>query len=139
VKPCHPEFAKDLMAAWLDYEEGRTPEGRWVRQMDKFECLTQAFEYEQRTHGTADLEEFQGLSSKITSPEGQDWLTSLGHERSEHFLKRGRRLPVVFIAGMIIISTISLIGADFERQETQVLLRSTALFWPTGLVFNTHP
>lgn len=72
------------MAAWLDYEEGRTAEGLWMREMDKFECLMQAHEYEQRTHGEKDLNEFQGLSSKIRSPEGRAWLGSLQQERSAH-------------------------------------------------------
>lgn len=87
------------MEAWLDYEEGRTPEGRWVKEMDKFESLTQAHEYEQQTYGTKDLREFQGLASKIQSPEGSGWLRLLLTEREAHFLKRNRRLPVVFAPG----------------------------------------
>lgn len=88
------------MTAWLDYEEGRTAEGRWMREMDKFECMVQAHEYEQKTYGEKDLEEFQGLSSKIRSPEGMAWLNLLQQERSAHLSKRKRRLPVIFIAGM---------------------------------------
>ena len=43
-----------------------------MKEMDKFECLTQAHEYEQRTYGMKDLREFQSLTSKIQSPEGRE-------------------------------------------------------------------
>lgn len=43
--------------------------------------MVQAYEYEQRTFGEKDLEEFQGLSSKISSPEGKAWLELLQRER----------------------------------------------------------
>ena len=90
------------MAVWLDYEEGRTAEGRWMREMDKFECLIQAHEYEQKTYGEKDLEEFQGLTSKISSPEGKAWLELLQQERSDHLSKRKRLLPVIFVTGMLV-------------------------------------
>ncbi|KAK3291068.1 uncharacterized protein B0H64DRAFT_331254 [Chaetomium fimeti] len=100
VKPYDPKLAKEIMEAWLDYEEGRTPEGRWMKEMDKFECLVQAYEYEQQTYGEKDLDEFQGLASKIHSPEGREWLKLLQTEREAHFRKRDRRLPVVFAPGL---------------------------------------
>ncbi|KAM0794840.1 hypothetical protein BDR22DRAFT_814463, partial [Usnea florida] len=96
VRPCNGKLADELIAAWVDYEEGRTPEARYMREMDKFECLIQAHEYEQRTYGEKDLDEFQGLSSKISSPEGIAWLDLLQQERSAHLSKRKRRLPVIF-------------------------------------------
>jgi putative hydrolases of HD superfamily len=58
VRPYNPELTKDIIEAWLEYEEARTPESCWVKEMDKFECLTQAYEYEQRTYGAKDLSEF---------------------------------------------------------------------------------
>ena len=95
------------MAAWVDYEEGGTPEARYMREMDKFECLIQAHEYEQRTYGEKDLEEFQGLSSKISSPEGNAWLDLLQLERNAHLSKRKRRLPIIFVLGMACSSWLS--------------------------------
>jgi putative hydrolases of HD superfamily len=68
--------------------------------MDKFECMVQAYEYEQRTYGEKDLEEFRGLSSNISSPEGKAWLDLLQQERQAHFSKRKRRIPVIFVIGM---------------------------------------
>ena len=109
VRPCNSNLADELLAAWVDYEKGRTPEARYMREMDKLECLIQAHEYEQRTYGEKDLEEFQGLSSKISSPEGNAWLDLLQQERSAHLSKRKRRLPVIFVIGMTYLSQLSLI------------------------------
>ena len=71
-----------------------------MKEMDKLECLVQAHEYEQRTYGAKDLSEFQGLASKIHSPQGKEWLRLLQAERDTHFSKRNRRLPVIFALGL---------------------------------------
>ncbi|KAL2284407.1 hypothetical protein FJTKL_08825 [Diaporthe vaccinii] len=105
VRPCSGKFADELMDLWEDYEHGRTPEGRFMKEMDKFECLTQAFGYEQHTFGEKPgLEEFQGLTSKIKSPEALGWLRDLQRERAVHFDKRQRRLPVIFVTGDLTAS-----------------------------------
>ena len=67
--------------------------------MDKFECMVQAHEYELKTFGEKDLEEFQGLSPKISSPQGRAWLELLQQERQTHFSKRKRRDRVIFFIG----------------------------------------
>ena len=95
------------MAAWVDYEEGRTPEARYMREMDKLECLIQAHEYEQRTYGEKNLDEFQGLSSKIGSHEGLAWLDLLQQERSAHLSKRKQRIHIIFVLGMACSSRLS--------------------------------
>lgn len=69
LKPFNPTLGSEIRAAWLVYETGKTAEARWVQEMDKLECLIQAHEYEQKTFGEKDLEEFQGLSQKLSSPE----------------------------------------------------------------------
>jgi putative hydrolases of HD superfamily len=88
------------MDLWLEYEEGTSLEAKWVRQVDKFECLLQAYEYEQRTYGEKDLGEFQNLSEKISSPELTIWLKLLQKERAAYLSKRKHRLPVIFLLGM---------------------------------------
>lgn len=45
-----------LKAAWLDYEEGRSPEARFIRQVDKLEMGLQAAVY--RSQGGLRMEEF---------------------------------------------------------------------------------
>lgn len=100
VKPYNPEVAKEIVSAWTEYEEGKTAEAQWVKEMDKLECLIQAFEYE-KTEGFDKnvLGEFQSLSSKITSAEGTQWLCILQNERTLHFSKRERCFPVIFMVG----------------------------------------
>lgn len=61
----NPTLREKIKTAWLEYEEGETAESRFIRDMNKFECITQTYEYEQKTFGEKNLEEFQGLSSKI--------------------------------------------------------------------------
>jgi 5'-deoxynucleotidase YfbR-like HD superfamily hydrolase len=100
LKLAKPTLGEEIKDAWLEYEEGKTAEARWVRDMDKFECLIQAHEYEQRTYGEKDFEEFQGLSSRIRSPEGNEWLALLQQERQAHFSKRRWRTPVIFVMGI---------------------------------------
>ena len=100
LNPVRPTLGTQIRTAWLEYEEGKTAEARFIREMDKFECMIQAHEYEQRTFGEKDLEEFQGLSSKISSNEGKAWFDLLQQERQAHFLKRKRRLPVIFFLGI---------------------------------------
>lgn len=94
------EKAEEISGLWLEYEKGETPEAQWVREMDKFECLVQAHEYEQRTFGKKDLNEFQGLLAKIHSKEASQWAEYLSREREDHLAKREKRLRIIFIAGM---------------------------------------
>ncbi|QKX57560.1 uncharacterized protein TRUGW13939_04678 [Talaromyces rugulosus] len=94
-----PKRATEISELWLEYEQGETPEAKWVKEMDKFECLVQAHEYEQKTFGKKDLSEFQGLLAKIHSNEATQWAESLYREREDHLARREKRLPIIFIAG----------------------------------------
>ena len=38
-------FKKEIKDLWIDYEEGLTREGKFVRQLDRVESLLQATEY----------------------------------------------------------------------------------------------
>lgn len=96
----NPTLGGRIRAAWLEYETSNTMETRWVREMDKFECLIQAHEYEQKTFGEKDLEEFQRLSLKLNSSEGIAWSNLLQDERKAHLLKRERRIPLIIFIGI---------------------------------------
>jgi putative hydrolases of HD superfamily len=87
VKLSNAKLGGEIRAAWLEYEEGKTAEARFIRENDKFECLIQAFEYEQRTHGKKDLEEFQGLSSKVVSSEGKSIIRVVAAGETSSLLK----------------------------------------------------
>ena len=99
LKPFNDEIGVSLREAWLEYENRETKEAKYVYEVDKLECIIQAHEYEQRTHGEKDFEEFQGYSSKIKSSMGKEWLELLRQERQAHFSKRRNRSPVIFVIG----------------------------------------
>lgn len=42
--------AKEIQSLWMEYEEASTPEALFVKDVDKFEMIVQAFEYEKRKH-----------------------------------------------------------------------------------------
>jgi len=107
-----PKLGADIRAAWEEYENGNTPEatpeGRWVREMDKFECMIQAHEYEQSTYGEQNLEEFQGQIKYIHSKEGKEMLELLQQEREAHFQKRRQRTPVIFVISISSFVSVTL-------------------------------
>lgn len=81
LKVADPKLGTDIRTAWLEYENGNTPEatpeGRWLREIDKFEYMIQVHKYEQRTYGEKDLEEFQGQAKYIKSKKGNKLLELL--------------------------------------------------------------
>ncbi|KAH6959693.1 hypothetical protein BKA56DRAFT_600862 [Ilyonectria sp. MPI-CAGE-AT-0026] len=77
---CDDVTAVQFWNYWLDYDEGRTPEGKWVKETDKLECYYQAHIYKQE-EPERDLEEFEGLESKITLPDLKDWLNKLQQDK----------------------------------------------------------
>lgn len=100
VQDCDPDVANLIQETWLDYEDGRTPEGRWMRDMDKFECLLQAGEYEDQTHGEKDMEEFQGLSAKVSSHEGMHWAKLAQRYRTVRIEERSQSMLIIFLTGL---------------------------------------
>jgi len=131
-----PGLGADIRAAWEEYENGNTPEatpeGKWVREMDKFECMIQAHEYEQSTYGEQNLDEFQGQTKYIKSKEGNELLELLQQERQAHFHKRKQRNPVIFIIGISYCSRIPLV-------LTVVQARRNATSYPKNLTFSSYP
>ncbi len=56
------------LALWEEYEQGHTPEARFVRQIDRLEMALQALVYETQGHG--DLDEFMVSAGKdVEDPE----------------------------------------------------------------------
>lgn len=58
LNPINPTLGTKIRTVWLEYEGGETAESRYIRDIDKFECIVQAYEYEQRTFREEDLKEF---------------------------------------------------------------------------------
>ncbi|KAL4445072.1 hypothetical protein ABPG74_018800 [Tetrahymena malaccensis] len=80
------EIRDELYSIWRQYEDRKCPESKLVKDMDRFEMMQQAFEYEQK-YPTVDLSEFFSDSSRITHPVIKSWLQEL-LEKREAFLKQ---------------------------------------------------
>ncbi|KAM9912848.1 hypothetical protein OXX69_002173 [Metschnikowia pulcherrima] len=69
VSSYNPEFATEMRELWLDYEEIRCLEARYVKDIDKYEMIQQAWDYEQEVGLSCDLSEFYLARSGIVSEE----------------------------------------------------------------------
>lgn len=69
IKPYNSEFAHEMKELWLDYEEIRCLEARYVKDIDKFEMIQQAWDYEQEYGLKYDLAEFYDSRPAIKTPE----------------------------------------------------------------------
>ena len=99
-RPGNPTFAIELKSLWEEYEERKTKEARLVRDIDVYERLVQAKEYEVRERGEKDLGDFfVQWEEMITTPEIKKWTKSLLHER-ETFWSRKASAVIIFVLGM---------------------------------------
>ncbi|KAG2011278.1 HD domain-containing protein [Coprinopsis cinerea AmutBmut pab1-1] len=75
--------AKRIEALWREYEEGKTPEAKFVKDLDRFEMASQALEYE-RNQGIPTLQPFFDSSiPSLRHPEVRKWGDTLMAERAE--------------------------------------------------------
>ena len=59
------EVGKEIFDLWNEYEDGETPAARVAKQLDKYEMIVQADEYEK-----ANIDEKKRLDSFFKSTEG---------------------------------------------------------------------
>ncbi|KAF9068270.1 HD domain-containing protein [Rhodocollybia butyracea] len=77
--------AQRIEALWKEYEERKTPEACFVKDLDRFEMATQALEYE-KVLDAPRLQAFYDSSiPDIKHPEVQGWGKDLLEERSRLF------------------------------------------------------
>ncbi|EMG48610.1 YGK1 5'-deoxynucleotidase YGK1 [Candida maltosa Xu316] len=69
VKPYDAGFSKELLELWLDYEEIRTLEARYVKDIDKYELIQSAWEYEQQFGLKHNLDQFYTARNAIKTKE----------------------------------------------------------------------
>ncbi|ODQ77747.1 hypothetical protein BABINDRAFT_163149 [Babjeviella inositovora NRRL Y-12698] len=69
IQPYNAAYSRELLELWLDYEEIRTDEARLVKDIDKFEMIQQAYEYEVQYGGTIDLDQFFNARASIKTVE----------------------------------------------------------------------
>lgn len=111
-----------MPAVWLEYEKGESRVANIVHQVDKFECLHQAFIYQRRHRGN-NLSEFRGLRNKITDP----WLAKEADmiltEWDAIEQNTGSNTSIIFMIGEQILKTIgyrlTLLGGPGVGKGTQ--------------------
>ncbi|CDR40067.1 CYFA0S04e02916g1_1 [Cyberlindnera fabianii] len=81
VKKYDQERGEEIMECWLDYEEIRTREARYVKDIDKFEMLVQCFEYEKKFKGEKRLDQFWSARSSVKTEEVTSWVDDLWAKR----------------------------------------------------------
>lgn len=87
VKKYDEENGKEILELWLDYENIRTLEARYVKDIDKFEMLLQGFEYEKKFQGTKRLDQFWGARSSVKTDEVKGWTDDLFAKREQFWKK----------------------------------------------------
>ncbi|CAO3622645.1 unnamed protein product [Cunninghamella echinulata] len=75
-------MAKEIVDLWQEYEEAKTPEALLVKDLDKFEMIVQALEYEK-----SDNKKLQGFfdstKGKFQHPTVKAWVEALYQERND--------------------------------------------------------
>ncbi|XP_030830246.1 HD domain-containing protein 2-like [Strongylocentrotus purpuratus] len=84
-----PEAGQELYELWKEYEEQSSPEARFVKDLDRFEMISQAFQYEKRENKPGLLQEFfDSTQGKFNHPLVKEWVEELNTQRgsmiSEH-------------------------------------------------------
>jgi putative hydrolases of HD superfamily len=78
-------ISEELMSLWLEYEEGESAEGDIARQLDKFEMIVQADEYERAQRKRLDSF-FKYTEGFFTHPEIKSWADELVDSRNKRLL-----------------------------------------------------
>ncbi|KAH3670292.1 hypothetical protein WICMUC_004861 [Wickerhamomyces mucosus] len=81
VKKYDSERGEEILKFWLDYEEIRTPEARYVKDIDKYEMLLQCFEYEKKFQGEKKLDQFWSARTSVKTDEVKGWTEDLWQRR----------------------------------------------------------
>lgn len=83
IKPYNEKAATKLCEDWNAYENISCEEAVYVKDLDKYELLVQAIEYEKR-YPELDVEEFWRALDMIKTDEVKQWAKDLLDERIEH-------------------------------------------------------
>ena len=90
IKPVNGSAAEDIQECWNEYEFQSTAEGRYVKDIDKYEMLVQCFEYERVYGDKRDLSQFYGAVQSIKTEEVKQWANELLVERERFFASKDR-------------------------------------------------
>ena len=87
--------AAELEAVWNKFEAGETEEAKFAQDLDKFELLLQAVEYERLMIGERDLSSFISVARKIQLVEVKSWAEVVIKERNDMWEGWGKTPAVV--------------------------------------------
>ncbi|XP_048729257.2 5'-deoxynucleotidase HDDC2-like isoform X2 [Ostrea edulis] len=77
------EVGNELYELWEDYEFQRSAEAMFVKDLDKFEMILQAHEYEKLSNSPGKLQEFfDSTKGKFKTEQVKEWVEKLNTERS---------------------------------------------------------
>jgi putative hydrolase of HD superfamily len=74
-------IGKEIFDLWWEYENATTPEAKVVKQLDKFEMIFQATQYE-KAQGHNLQEFFESARGQITHPQLLEWANELEKRRT---------------------------------------------------------
>ncbi|XP_021356196.1 HD domain-containing protein 2-like isoform X2 [Mizuhopecten yessoensis] len=79
------EASQEMISLWKEYETQSTAEARFVKDLDRFEMILQAAEYEQLDGRPKALQEFfDSTNGKFQSPQVKEWVEELKRIRQEN-------------------------------------------------------
>ncbi|XP_022083399.1 HD domain-containing protein 2-like isoform X2 [Acanthaster planci] len=79
-----PTVGLQFCELWEEYEDGSTEEAKFVKDLDKFEMILQAFEYETLQNRPMELQDFfDTTKGKFTHPTVQEWVKEVYKQRWE--------------------------------------------------------
>ncbi|CDS39404.1 Metal dependent phosphohydrolase HD region [Echinococcus multilocularis] len=91
-KELPPELGNELVSLWKEYEERKTPEAVVCKDLDKFEMILQAYEYELEAQKPGWLEEFFTATEGVfTYPCVREWVAALLQLRNASLGEGGRK------------------------------------------------
>ncbi|KNE54275.1 hypothetical protein AMAG_00265 [Allomyces macrogynus ATCC 38327] len=72
----------EIRALWHEYEDAATPEALFVKDLDKFEMIVQAFEYEKANPKLGPLNDFfKSTKGVFRHPQVRGWVDQLYRDR----------------------------------------------------------
>lgn len=80
-----PEVTKEIFDLWMEYEEGTTKEAQLARELDKFEMIVQADEYEQQQPGKRLDRFFSSTAESFAHPEVLSWANQVRKRHQDRF------------------------------------------------------
>ncbi|KAK6523610.1 hypothetical protein TWF281_001592 [Arthrobotrys megalospora] len=81
LEKVNPTVAKELTELFEEYEAGTTKEAVFVKDIDVYDMILQAFEYEKESKGEKSLERFMRAERRLTTDYVKQWNTELMEER----------------------------------------------------------